>query len=78
MTEGDPVTRAAFEEATWSAAEARCASVIEPWRGRLSGILAGAAFAQHRTTWEPPAGPRSSRCLDPKGWTLLFAGVRFG
>ena len=35
MTEGDPVTRAAFEEATWSATEARCASVIEPWRGRL-------------------------------------------
>jgi len=24
------------------------------------------------------AGPRSSRCLDPGGWTLLFAGVRFG
>jgi len=24
------------------------------------------------------AGPCSSRCLAPRGWTLLFAGVRFG
>jgi hypothetical protein len=78
MIEGDPVTRAAFEEATWSVRDARCASPTEPWRGWLSGVWAGAAFAQHRTTWEPLPGPRSSRCLDPEGWTLLFAGVRFG
>jgi len=77
LAEGDPVTRAAFEEATWSAVDARCATSTEPWRRPLTGGQAGAAFAQHRTTWEPPAGPRSSRCLNPGGWTLLFAGARF-
>jgi len=48
-----------------------------PWR-EPHPAFCRCRLAQHRTTWEPPAGPRSSRCLDPRGWTLLFAGVRFG
>jgi len=33
---------------------------------------------QHRTVWELPGRPRSSRCLNLREWALLFACARFG
>jgi len=52
-----------------------------------SGPTGRAPPSLSRARVRPPAascglgassGPRSSRCLNPRGWTLLFAGVRFG
>jgi len=77
LTEGDPVTRAAFEEATWSARDARTRPRPDPGEGCLPAFrrrgLRSASYDVGAS-----GGPRSSRCLDPRGWTLLFAGVRFG
>jgi len=58
---------------------ARCARrVWNPPGGRLA--LFSSALRPPATSFGSGAssGPRSSRCLTPRGWTLLFAGVRFG
>lgn len=54
MIEGDPVTRAAFEEVTWSTEKRFALSRSNPDGGRTPAVSPALASVQHRTTWEPP------------------------